>query len=848
MNVPRSVLIVLAVLIGWMPAQLNAQKIVAVKPGPHYDANPAREWLVGAGYRELWQTAIQVPVLDIARYAGGLEPFRQGGGRQTHTLHLRTKEGREYVFRSVDKDMTRAVPDELVDYGIGNVLQDLVALFHPSGALVVPPLLDAVGVLHASPHLYWMPDDARLGEYRTTFGGMLGLLEERPEDGKDAKAGFAGSNSIMSTDKLREQLRADSRNRVAEEEWLAARLVDMVIGDADRGGKQWRWARFNDGELYRWRPIPRDRDFAFINADGAALRVGRLVFKRMLTFDHQPLPLAALTFTSMPDDRNFLQSLDASAWAAITARVQQSLSDAVIDAAVRRMPPEHYAIIGPNMVESLRARRDALSEIVRTYYETVAAVVDVQASDQSELLEIRRRSDGGVEVRLYRGGPDQVAMTGNARNVARVRRPFYQRLFVPSETEEIRIYMHGGDDRIVVTGPNTAGAIKVRIIGGDGADELIDSSADSRSELVTWFYDDEGPANHVIAGRSTQVDDRPFIPPPRPAKPGLTGDKALWRDWGKTSGFMPAIDFRANTGFIVGVQYSQKEFGFRRIPYESQWRARLLYAPGASAFGVELDAVEHFENSEWSAEAEMRASGYDDLRFFGYGNDTPDIESDSSLVEQPRLQAVAGLHHGRGATQIAFGSSMQITDTSPEDGTPLTAVDPLGTGRWTQFGLWTKFETAVSRHAEFRLGGALYPAAASLRAPYGKGRSEAVVRIGSVPQLALRGIGEKIWGDAPFFDAAFIGGRKLLRGYTSYRFAGDASLVGNAELRMPVYHNIGIFLLGDAGRVYFDGESPGGWHTAYGAGVTFSAAEQQISATWAKGEDNKFYITLGHAF
>ena len=107
--------------------------------------------------------------------------------------------GARYVFRSVDK-----IPADLIGEFEGtpleDVLQDQMSAFHPSGALIVARLLDALDVLHPEPRLVVVPDDPRLGEFREEFAGMLALFEERPDDGPDGTAGFAGSNRIVQTD------------------------------------------------------------------------------------------------------------------------------------------------------------------------------------------------------------------------------------------------------------------------------------------------------------------------------------------------------------------------------------------------------------------------------------------------------------------------------------------------------------------------------------------------------------------------------------------------------------------------------------------------------------------------
>jgi hypothetical protein len=94
------------------------------------------------------------------------------------------------------------------------------------------------------------------------------------------------------------------------------------------------------------------------------------------------------------------------------------------------------------------------------------------------------------------------------------------------------------------------------------------------------------------------------------------------------------------------------------------------------------------------------------------------------------------------------------------------------------------------------------------------------------PMLALRGGAEKLWGDFPYFDAAFLGGSHSLRTAPRQRFAGDASLHGSAELRLPLASfpfilpmNIGALGFVEAGRVFVDGHSPSGWHTGVAAGL-----------------------------
>ncbi len=58
----------------------------------------------------------------------------------------------------------------------------------------------------------------------------------------------------------------------------------------------------------------------------------------------------------------------------------------------------------------------------------------------------------------------------------------------------------------------------------------------------------------------------------------------------------------------------------------------------------------------------------------------------------------------------------------------------------------------------------------------------------------------------------------------------------------------GIFGLADAGRVYLDGATPGGWHTSVGGGIWFKPIAQPYMLRAGAGhsdEGTKVYVLLG---
>src|SRR5438067_4929820 len=153
----------------------EARRIETLAPGPHYQAGWLTRFFLGSQWRDLWTTPIEAPVLELGSFDGGLRPQRRGGGQQTRNLRFQSGNGHTWSFRSVDKDPTGMLDPETRASALGDIVQDLTSTVHPGAALVVAPLLEAAGVLHATPRLAVMPDDARLGEFRPVFARMLGL-------------------------------------------------------------------------------------------------------------------------------------------------------------------------------------------------------------------------------------------------------------------------------------------------------------------------------------------------------------------------------------------------------------------------------------------------------------------------------------------------------------------------------------------------------------------------------------------------------------------------------------------------------------------------------------------------
>jgi hypothetical protein len=326
-----------------------------VKAGSHYQAGPVHRFFFGEGYRSLWTSAFEVEVLDLATFAGGLKPKKRGGGKQTASLTFECSEGRQWKFRSIDKDPSAVLPEELRDTFVDALVQDQVSAAHPLGPLVVDPLAEAAGILSAEHRLVMLPDDERLGEFRKEFAGKLGFIEEkiRAEEGP-VTPGFEDFHKLLDTVDLWKRLDEHPEERVDAPALLRARLFDLLINDFDRHKDQWQWARKKRTDL--WQPVPEDRDQAFVRYSGLVLSLVRPSQPRLVDFGPQFPGIFGLTWQGRFVDRRHLAELEWPQWQEAIKSIQTRITDATIDDAVHRLPEEYRQITAGRTAQALKAR------------------------------------------------------------------------------------------------------------------------------------------------------------------------------------------------------------------------------------------------------------------------------------------------------------------------------------------------------------------------------------------------------------------------------------------------------------------------------------------------------------
>ena len=113
----------------------DTSKYKIIEASKNYDRKLSYQKKWGTHYRKEWATPVKVRIVKLDTLAGGLTPYQSGGGRQSKSLRLKDKDGREYVLRSVDKSFGKALPEIYQGTFIESIINDQVTIGHPYAAI-----------------------------------------------------------------------------------------------------------------------------------------------------------------------------------------------------------------------------------------------------------------------------------------------------------------------------------------------------------------------------------------------------------------------------------------------------------------------------------------------------------------------------------------------------------------------------------------------------------------------------------------------------------------------------------------------------------------------------------------
>lgn len=815
---------------------------------PRYAAGGFKRFLLGQHYRKSWTEPIRVRVLDLDTVHGGLIPFQIGGGRQTNSLKLRDEIGYEYVFRSVDKDPKKALSHDLHETLIALAVQDQTTTQQPYGALAVSKMLDHLDILHPEPELYILPDDTKLGPFRETFGGLLGMLEDRPTGEKYLQPTFADAEEIKRTVSVFRELYKDRDNRIEANEFVRARIFDMMIGDWGKHEDNWKWAGFKQEKGMLYRPIPRDRDHAFSLWDGFIPWVADREWAKPSGehFGHSIKGLRSLMWQARHLDRFLANEMERSDWLNEARFVREKMSNAVIEDAIGQMPVEILVGDGLDIMEKLKSRRDQLPIYADKYYRILAREVDVVGSVKHELFEAMYDHAGNLDVRMYKirkGEKDKL---------------FYHRTFYPDETREVRLFGLRGDDVFRVIGESGHTPL-LRIIPGTGNDVIDDRSSIRGRGRNTKVYS-LGTEDSIMSEGETRLMHIPW-------------DEAYHyrRTAFAYNTYFPSIllFYSPENGLQAGggVTFINQRYGKPDFSSIQELRFKVSTI-GNVSFNYDL-TLRHVAGA-WDLVGNAIVNKHGNFNyFFGLGNAGGYDKGLFNSGFYTLKYSYGGI--GLGLQREFWRASRFTMGLSLRNFSRETGIDNIidkdssvpGANRELIIKSKTELELDLRDNAHFptqgmRLFVSGFVAESLITELDHYGRAEAFVEFfnsfGPVT-LGLRTGYAHHFDRAPYYDLFYLGQNTCLRGYLQNRFAGDAVAFFNSDIRFQLIkkrnalipYKLGLSVFCDLGRVYLKDEGLNELLIGYGSGLYFIPVRNRYVTKLSVGfsEEERGLIQLG---
>jgi len=345
------------------------------------------------------------------------------------------------------------------------------------------------------------------------------------------------------------------------------------------------------------------------------------------------------------------------------------------------------------------------------------------------------------------------------------------------------------------------------------------------------------------------------------------------RDYGTDWRASALLDFTTEDGLLIGGGPILYKFGFRKLPYVFRMQLVGGIALSTGAFKFEYTAVYPAISRTLQFDILARASQVEVRNFYGFGNESyrDRVREDdkyyrvnsSEYILKPTLQvkAVDGLVFGASIILKHFDVRQRHDRYLGAESTLVSGGDKTFLGGEISTGFDSRDRAVATTSGFFvQLAGSTFPDAFHGKAPFhrlnGDLRVYVTIPVLSSVTLALRAGGMKVFGQTPFYESALIGGPGSVRGFNAGRFAGDVAALSNIDLRLPLFRmkffvptDVGVFGLCDAGRVWVNGVSPGGWHVGVGGGISMAPIDPSTTVTLslANSKDGLF-VTGGLGF
>ena len=818
--------------------------------------NKFYEYLWGKHYRDYYSRKINVKNLTLDTLFGGVKTDRAGGGHQTKSLRLETKNGEEYVIRALKKSGVRFlqavafknqyVIDDFSGSYADQFLLDFYTTSHPYTPLVIGDMSDKLGIRHTTPHLFYIPKQKTLNNFNDTFGDELYYLEDRPMETDD------NPNKVLGTDEVILNITKDEKYKIDEKAWIKARLFDMLIGDWDRHHDQWKFEEKKENGNVIYRPIPKDRDQAFAKYDGfiTGILMEFPELKHMQTFDSEIESVKWFNREPYPLDLVFAKNSVQKDWLAEAAFIQNHLSEKDIREAFKNLPKEVQDPVSEDLIQKLLIRKKDLQKYASQYFRILQEKVILTGTGKKDKFVITRLPNDETEIRIYR-------LKKSGEELAS------SKIYSGKITTEILLYGLDDDDEFVVEGQQKS-SIRIGLLGGLDYDKYVVSNAqkvkiyDYKSKKNN--FDNRGNASLFLTD-DYHVNQYNYRTP-------------------KYHVFTTYLNFGFNPddALAVGFNADYTVNDFIRNPYSQKHHFLANYFSGSEGYELAYQGLFPALTGGWFYGLDTRVTSSHYIRnFYGIGNRSTNPKDESgerfNNVRAREFAFSPSINWNKNAATFSAKLNYEILKIAKTENRYISLPGVVNNDVFNakHFGgadvsfVYENYDNKANPKQGIKF---------DIKTVYNINLKETDRQYASLEtglgflhyltnnqKLVWSSYAKAKWllgDDYEFYQMATLGGNTDLRGFSFNRFYGKNSFYQTSDLRVEVGKiknsilplTYGFFGGFDVGRVWIPNEYSKKWHNAYGGGFWLNAVDAiSVNMSYFNSSDGgRLVVGIGGTF
>ncbi len=626
--------------------------------------------------------------------------------------------------------------------------------------------------------------------------------------------------------------------KVDYEEILKFRLIDILLGNINTNPSSYWFIKYKNSIT----PLVFPKQTAFTLFGGLFYSSAKMLVPGFLRFEENYKSPENLTWKSRYFDRRFLIALNYDSWQKTVSYLQNNLSDSIIINSVYNPYVKLNKETKDLLINGLIKRRNELDKVAKEYYDMLNKYAEVYCTDKQDSVFITRKNNGNVLVSVKSKWLNKFVN-------------YFNKEFDYNITKEIRIFLEEGNDYCSITG--SANNSPLIIVNGEGGlDTLIDNSkvksytpsffAITQSDYDTYFFDNSentcikqspyNKSNYKILSNYIAYNEK--------------YDTEL-KDYGHKWTYFPILEVNTDEGLIIGGGPELTKFNYGILPYSFYLRFTASYAttPKSYKFAFYGDFSDIINNASVIIDATKAELGFD--KYFGYGNETEyNKTNDINGFYKTSFELFNfkfGIKHKFKQFSLTYALQYEFGNFTLNNDTLLTNFKYGKYGIGTLWLLGVQLETVYDSrdNIDNPYNGILakinikhYPSIVKkLEFPFTKVEGEFrifnQIRGKYLTVIANRLGGSVVLGKYPFLKGAFIGGKETLRGFNKNRFAGDAAIFSQNEIRTQITDlnlfiksKLGLLLFSDIGRVFISNKYSNKYHSSAGFGFFINYSDR----------------------